>query len=86
MNLSTQSFTQIINGRMSRTESVDYRFNFIVTALQEGEFVIGPFKVVYAGQSRSIDGPTLRFGRLENDPDMQIELSLPHAESDRLGA
>mgnify|MGYP000853439172 FL=1 len=76
---SSRSFTQIINGRVSRTESIDYRFSFVVTADREGEYTIGPFEMVYRQTTREVEGATFQFGQLENDPDMQIALTLPKA-------
>ena len=76
---SSQSFTQIINGRMTSTESVDYRFSFVVTADREGEYNIGPFEVTYGREVKTIEGTSFQFGKLENDPDMQIAFSLPQS-------
>lgn len=76
---SSRSFTQIINGRVSRTESIDYRFSFVVTADREGEYTIGPFEMVYRQTTREVEGAAFQFGQLENDPDMQIALTLPKA-------
>jgi hypothetical protein len=74
---SSQSFTQIINGRMTSSESVDYRFSFVITADREGDYNIGPFEVVNQGATKEVEGVTFSFGKLENDPNMQISLSLP---------
>ncbi len=77
LSQSSRSFTQIINGQISSSESVDYRFSFVVTADREGEYDIGPFEVVYQGVTKQVEGTTFQFGKLENDPDMQIAFSLP---------
>jgi hypothetical protein len=77
LSQSSQSFTQIINGQISSSESVDYRFSFVVTADREGEYAIGPFEVVYQGVTKQVEGVTFQFGKLTNDPDMQIALSVP---------
>ena len=76
---SSQSFTQIINGRMTSNESVDYRFSFVVTADREGEYAIGPFEVAFGSQVKTIAGTSFQFGKLESDPDMQIAFSLPQS-------
>lgn len=74
---SVSSFTQVINGRVTRRESVNYRFNFVVTAARAGEFSIGPFEFEVGGQSTTVEGTTVRFEKLASDPDMQISISLP---------
>jgi hypothetical protein len=77
VSTSSRSFTQIINGRMSTRESRDYRFTFTVTAEREGDFQVGPFDVSYDGTVTEVAGERFRFGQLQNDPDMQLEWSLP---------
>ena len=52
----TQSFTQMINGKLSSSESVDYHFSFVVTADREGEYNIGPFEIVYQGVTKQVKG------------------------------
>lgn len=73
---SSQSFTRIINGRMTHSETVDYRFSFVVTAEREGTYEIGPFEISVGGHTRSVAGASFEFGQLESDPDMEIELVL----------
>ncbi len=77
MSQSSRSFTQIINGRVSRQESVDYLFSFVVTAMHEGPHKIGPFVVDLNGKPHDVAGEVFHFEKLDNDPDMQIELALP---------
>jgi len=77
MSQSSSSFTQIINGRVTTRESVEYRFTFVVTADREGEFAIGPFQVRSGSASAEVGQAAFTFAQLENDPDMQIEFSLP---------
>lgn len=77
LNRSTRSFTQIINGRVSSHESTDYVFGFTVTAAQEGKFQIGPFEVNFAGKRQTVAAELFAFEKLDNDPDMQIAVSLP---------
>ncbi|MHB8954336.1 MAG: BatD family protein [Pirellulaceae bacterium] len=74
---SSQSFMQILNGQITRNESVDYRFSFVVIAQREGEYHIGPFEVTYGNEVKTVEGTSFQFGTLENDPDMQIACSLP---------
>lgn len=74
---SSQSYTQIINGRMTSSETVNYRFSFLVTADREGEFLIGPFEVTTSGGPRIIEGVSFQFTNLQNDPDMEIAFSMP---------
>lgn len=74
---SVRSFTQIVNGRMSSRETIDHRFGFVVTATEEGEYDIGPFRVTTGGESSEVEGVRFRFTELRNDPDMQISISLP---------
>jgi hypothetical protein len=76
---SSQSFTRIINGRVTSNESVDYRFSFVVTADREGEYAIGPFEVTFGGNVKTVAGTSFQFGKLESDPDMQIAFSLPQS-------
>lgn len=42
-NMSTSSSVQIINGRM--TQSVSYTYNYVLQAVQEGSFTIGPASI-----------------------------------------
>ena len=77
MGQSSRSYTQIINGRMTTNESVDFQFSFVITAEQEGEYTIGPFEVTYGGGSKIVEATSLQFSKLANDPDMQIACSLP---------
>ncbi len=77
VNRSVQSYMQSINGKVTRSETIDYRFNFSATASREGTFVIGPFEVTYDGKVQEVAGESFQFGKLENDPDMKIEFSLP---------
>ena len=77
MSQSSRSFTQIINGHVSRHESVDYLFSFVVTAMHEGPHKIGPFVVALNGKPHDVAGKVLHFEKLDNDPDMQIELTVP---------
>ena len=77
LNRSTRSFTQIINGRVSSHESTDYVFGFTVTAARAGKFQIGPFEIDLAGKPQTVAGELFDFQKLENDPDMQIAVSLP---------
>ncbi len=73
---STSSLTQIINGRVSRRDTVDVRFSFVVTAGRKGEFDIGPFEVTSNGKTNSVEGAKFRFRDLEVDPDMEIGFSI----------
>lgn len=73
---SSQSFTQIINGRMTSSETVNYRFSFLITADREGEFLVGPFEVTTGSGPRIIEGASFQFTNLQDDPDMQIAFSL----------
>ena len=77
MGRSVRSFTQIINGKMSRHESIDYNFRFVVTASREADYIVGPFEVTANGQRQEIEGDLFRFGKLQNDPDMRIEVTVP---------
>lgn len=74
---SSQSFTQIINGRMTSSETVNYRFSFLITADREGEFQVGPFEVTTGSGPRVIEGVSFQFTDLQDDPDMQIAFSIP---------
>ena len=77
MSQSSRSFTQIINGRMTSSESIDYRFQFVVTASREGKCLVGPFLVIVDGHEQEVAGREFEFGKLANDPDMRIEVSMP---------
>ncbi len=74
---STNSFTQIINGQVSSSETVNMKFSFTVTSSQPGEFTVGPFTVNVEGRTKELDGVTLEFGQLEEDENMRLEVSLP---------
>ncbi len=77
LSQSSRSFTQIINGRVSRHESVDYIFNFVVTAERPGKYRVGPFIVTIEGKKHEVAGESFQFEKLENDPDMRISVALP---------
>lgn len=74
---STNSFTQIINGRISSSQTVNMKFNFTVTSPKAGETIIGPFTVDVDGKKQELEGIDVEFGQLEEDPDMHLEISLP---------
>ena len=73
---SSSSFMKIINGRITKRESIDYRFNFVITSNREDTFEVGPFEVVINGKSKTIDGAEFRFRKLSADPNMEIEFSI----------
>ncbi len=77
VNHSTQRFMQRLNGRITRSETINYQFSFAATASREGDFMVGPFEVTYDGKSHEVTGEIIQFGKLDNDPDMQIAFSLP---------
>ena len=76
--VSKSSFSnmQIINGRVTKSESNDYRFSFQVTATVAGELSIGPFELEVDGKTTRIDALRRTFGQLENDPDVLVEVEL----------
>jgi hypothetical protein len=74
---SKSSFTQIINGRITSRESVSFKYNFQITAEQPGLVTIGPFSVEIDSKSESVEGVEVEFEELQEDPDMNLELSLP---------
>lgn len=73
---SSSSYMQIINGRVSQRDSIDYRFSFVVTANREDSFEIGPFEIVTNGKSETVKGGEFRFRKLAADPNMEIEFSI----------
>ncbi len=77
---SKSSFTQIINGRITSRETVNFVYNFQVTAERAGPASIGPFTVEIDSQPRQLDALLIEFEELEEDPDMELELSLPRAK------
>ena len=77
MNRSIQSSIQIFNGKMTRRESADYQFNFVVTASRPGEFTVGPFQAIVDGTKRSIPARSIKFEKLMSDPDMEIHVAVP---------
>lgn len=76
VSTSRQQSMQIINGRVSQSESVDYRFSFQITALQAGSFEVGPFIVSINGKEQTVRGTSFDFQRLADDPDMELVLEL----------
>ncbi len=74
---SSTSFGLNINGRKSSHQSTDYVYRFNVTADREGKFTIGPFLVIANGQKREFEGAEFEFGKLSDDSDMQVSVSLP---------
>lgn len=74
---SSSSFTQIINGRVSRRDSTNYTFSYTVTATKPGRHAVGPFEIKFGSKTKKIAGDVLAFEKIENDPDMDVELYLP---------
>jgi hypothetical protein len=74
---SKSSFTQIINGRITSRESVSFKYNFQITAEQPGSVTIGPFSVEIDSKTQPVEGVEVEFEELQEDPDMDLELSLP---------
>ena len=77
---SKSSFTQIINGRITSRETVNFVYNFQVTAERAGPASIGPFTVEIDSQPQQLDALVIEFEELEEDPDMELELTLPRAK------
>ncbi len=71
---STSTFMRSINGRITRGETVDYRFSFRLNASQTGLYELGPFVVTIDGEENTVQGPAFEFEELEADPDMLLEL------------
>lgn len=76
INQSMSRYMQFGGGRTVTKESANYGFSFIVTAMEAGEFEVGPFTVEHAGKKRLVAGKKIRFEELANDPDMSIEIEL----------
>lgn len=71
---SSRSFYQNINGRVSSSESIDYRFSFLVTSEREGVVDLGEFEVDVDGKTQRLNGYTFEFEPLEQDEDMELAL------------
>ncbi len=77
---SKSSFTQIINGRIISRETVNFVYNFQVTAERAGPASVGPFTVEIDSQPQQLDALVIEFEELEEDPDMELEFSLPRSK------
>ncbi len=77
---SKSSFSQRdFSGRMISREIVSFTYSFQVTADRPGTNVIGPFIVEIDAKSQDLGGIEVEFEELEDDPEMELELSLPRS-------
>lgn len=73
---SSRQFMQIINGRMTQSQTVTYSFTFQVTASQPGSVSVGPFVVTVDGKEQKLRAATFEFEQIESDPDIEIKLEI----------
>lgn len=72
-------FSQIIqrNGQLYRTQSITYRIEYLVTADQAGEFLVGPFLIKQGTKESQVEALKLAFQEVPTDPNLRIRLILP---------
>jgi hypothetical protein len=76
VRVSEPSVRQSTFSSFTRTE-LRAEYTFSVVSLRKGEVQIGPFVVVVNGQEEEIEGVTLEFKELDDDPDLAIRLEIP---------
>ena len=73
---STNSYTQIVNGRYSQTTYTNYKFNFQVTSNSEDSIDVGPFILKIGDQETDLGSRTFRFEKLSSDPDLELDITM----------
>lgn len=66
-----------INGKITRTENVNLRFNFFVVADSAGTYTLGPFEVTQGTNRIEKESITFTVNEVEVDDDMRISISMP---------
>lgn len=76
---SVSSSITIINGRRTESRTVVFRFNYRVTGVRAGDFLVPSVTVKQGGKSARTNPLTLAVRKIDEDPNMRIELLLPDA-------
>jgi len=76
---SVSSSITIINGRRTESRTVVFRFNYRVTGVRAGDFLVPAITVKQGGKSARTNPLTLAVRKIDEDPNMRIELLLPDA-------
>jgi len=76
---SVSSSITIINGRRTESRRVVFRFNYRVTGVRPGDFLVPSVTVKQGGKSARTNPLTLSVRKIDEDPNMRIELLLPDA-------
>ncbi len=75
---NVSSFTQVINGKVSRYQQVVYTFDFHATVKKSGRYRVAPFTVSQSGRQFSTKAFELRFVDIQTDDAMRVALVLPN--------
>jgi len=76
---SVSSSITIINGRRTESRTVVFRFNYRVTGVRAGNFLVPAVTVKQGRKSAKTNPLTLAIRKIDEDPNMRIELLLPDA-------
>lgn len=71
------SSIQVINGRVTKSESVTYTCQYRFTPSEPGTFSIGPFRVAQGGVERATQPHSVRVGETRRDPNLKVRILLP---------
>ena len=74
---SIQSFTQVINGKVTQYKSISYTFDFHVIASHAGPHKIQPFIVTQNKKQAKTQVLDLQIQEVDVDPNMKVMLHIP---------
>jgi hypothetical protein len=72
-------FSQIVqrNGRVYQAKTITYRLDYLVTADQPGDYLVGPFVIKQGNRQARVDAVQMTFESVPEDPNMRVRLVLP---------
>jgi hypothetical protein len=72
-------FSQIVqrNGRVYQAKTITYRLDYLVTADQPGDYLVGPFVIKQGNRQARVDAVQMTFESVPADPNMRVRLVLP---------
>jgi hypothetical protein len=71
------SSIQIINGRVTKSESVTHTCQYRFTPSAPGTFSVGPFRVAQGGVERATRAHSVRVQQIPRDPNLKVRILLP---------
>ncbi len=74
---SVSSFTQIINGQVTRSRTVSFVYRFQIRVDKAGQYTVGPFEVSQNSTVRRIEAFQIEFEEIAVSDTMKIEVGLP---------